>query len=84
MSPITTHVLDTSLGKPAAGVAVILEKSAGPDRWNELARGVTDVNGRITAFNPPLEPLERRLYRIRFSTGALFRRESRAARSTPK
>jgi 5-hydroxyisourate hydrolase len=72
MSPITTHVLDTSRGKPASGVAVILEIHAGPDRWKELGRGVTDVNGRINAFNPPLAALERQLYRLRFSTGAYF------------
>ena len=72
MSPITTHVLDTSIGKPASGVAVILEIHAGPDRWKELGRGVTDVNGRITAFNPPLAALERQVYRLRFSTGAYF------------
>jgi 5-hydroxyisourate hydrolase len=40
MSPITTHVLDTTRGKPAAGVAVILEMSTGADRWRELGRGL--------------------------------------------
>jgi 5-hydroxyisourate hydrolase len=72
MSPITTHVLDTSTGKPASGVAVLLEIHAGPERWKELGRGVTDVNGRIAAFNPPLVSLERQVYRLRFSTGAYF------------
>ena len=72
MSPITAHVLDTTLGKPAQGLAVVLEISAGPDRWTELTRGVTDVNGRITAFDPPLDALKRQVYRLRFSTGAYF------------
>jgi 5-hydroxyisourate hydrolase len=72
MSPITTHVLDTSTGKPAPGVAVLLEIHDGPDRWKELGRGVTDVNGRISAFNPPLAALERQVYRLRFSTGDYF------------
>ena len=72
MSPITTHVLDTSLGKPASGVAVVLEIHAGTERWKELGRGVTDLNGRIAAFNPPLVGLERQVYRLRFSTGAYF------------
>ena len=44
-SPITTHVLDTSLGKPAAGVAVVLERQSG-STWHELGRGTTDVDGR--------------------------------------
>lgn len=72
MSPITTHVLDTTRGKPAAGLAVVLETSAGADRWTELGRAVTDGNGRISDFNPPLAALERRVYRLRFSTGAYF------------
>ena len=72
MSPITTHVLDTSKGKPAIGVAVMLEIHVGPERWKEVGRGVTDVNGRITAFDPPLAALERQIYRLRFSTGAYF------------
>jgi 5-hydroxyisourate hydrolase len=72
MSPITTHVLDLTSGKPASGLAVVLEIGAGPERWNEIGRGVTDVNGRITAFTPPLLALARQLYRIRFSSGAYF------------
>jgi 5-hydroxyisourate hydrolase len=72
MSPITTHVLDTTRGKPAAGLAVVLELSAGAHRWRELGRGVTDANGRINEFNPPLASLEGRVYRLRFSTGAYF------------
>jgi 5-hydroxyisourate hydrolase len=72
MSPITAHVLDTTLGKPAQGLAIVLEIAAGPDRWTELARAVTDVNGRVTAFDPPVAALKRQVYRLRFSTGAYF------------
>ena len=46
-SPITTHVLNTATGKPAVGVAIRLERKTGQD-WVELARGVTDQDGRIT------------------------------------
>jgi len=45
MSKITTHVLDTVLGKPAAGIAVQLKKQD-HDRWTEIARGETDNDGR--------------------------------------
>ena len=72
MSPLTTHVLDTTSGKPAQGLAVVVEIAAGPDRWTELARGVTDLTGRIAAFDPPLPALERRVYRLRFATGGYF------------
>ncbi|WP_223787187.1 hydroxyisourate hydrolase [Marinicella meishanensis] len=46
MSPITTHVLDTALGQPAAGIAVRLERQSaqGPVL---IAQGTTDVDGRI-------------------------------------
>jgi 5-hydroxyisourate hydrolase len=72
MSPITSHVLDITLGKPAHGVAVILEIPDGPDRWSELARAVTDSAGRISAFDPPIQSLNRQAYRLRFRTGAYF------------
>jgi 5-hydroxyisourate hydrolase len=72
MSPITTHVLDTALGKPAAGIAVIIERGQPADRWGELARGVTDANGRITEFKPSLARLTPGPYRLRFATGQYF------------
>jgi 5-hydroxyisourate hydrolase len=72
MSPITSHVLDTSSGKPAHGVVVILEMRDGPDGWSELARATTDSGGRIAEFDPPLKSLTRQVYRLRFATGAYF------------
>ena len=46
MSSISTHVLDTSKGKPAPGIAVRLYRwhEAG---WDLSAEGRTDENGRI-------------------------------------
>jgi 5-hydroxyisourate hydrolase len=72
MSPITSHVLDTTLGKPAHGVAVILETPEGADRWSEVGRAVTDSSGRIGDFDPPIKSLNRQAYRLRFATGAYF------------
>ena len=43
---ISTHVLDTSKGNPAVGIAVRLEKRSG-DRWNEVAKGLTNADGRF-------------------------------------
>ena len=45
MSPITTHVLDTALGRPAAGVPLLLAKSSGAG-WARVGPGVTDADGR--------------------------------------
>ncbi len=52
MSQITTHVLDTSLGRPAAGVPIILEiqKTGG---WQEISKGATDADGRLRHLLEP-------------------------------
>ena len=68
-SPITTHVLDTALGKPAAGVQLVLERVDGDVR--ELARGVTDADGRVGDLLTP-GSLDPGTYRITFDTGAYF------------
>jgi len=47
MSHITTHVLDVSLGRPAANVAVILEVQSVGGNWTESARAATDADGRL-------------------------------------
>ena len=47
MSRVTTHVLDTASGKPAAGVSVRLERSLADESFEEIASGVTDSNGRL-------------------------------------
>jgi 5-hydroxyisourate hydrolase len=58
---ISTHVLDTSLGKPADGVPVMIEAEDG----TILARGITDADGRIGNLLPGGVPV-RGTYRIRF------------------
>ncbi len=46
MSGITTHVLDTSRGRPARGVPVVLEVRS-ETGWREIGRGETDGDGRV-------------------------------------
>jgi len=71
MSAITTHVLDTARGRPAAGVPVLLERMEnGQSRL--LARGATDADGRLRDLLPPGEPLEPGEYRLVFGTAAYF------------
>ena len=72
MSTVTTHVLDTTLGRPAAGVAVRLERADGAGL---VASGVTDTDGRIGDLGP--DGLAPGLYRIVFGTGAYFARDRR-------
>jgi 5-hydroxyisourate hydrolase len=71
MSQITTHVLDVSLGKPAAGVAVILEVAKADGTWEELSRGATDGDGRLRHLLAP-GSLVPGIYRLLFDTRSYF------------
>ena len=79
MSAITTHVLDTSLGRPAAGVLVLLEFEARPGKWKPVGGGTTDADGRLNTLLPRRSRLSRGTYRLTFDTAAYFR--ARAAQS---
>jgi 5-hydroxyisourate hydrolase len=68
---ITTHVLDTAVGRPARDVGVELERRAADGTWEPLARGVTDADGRNRELTPP-GPVAAGDYRLRFATGAYF------------
>ncbi len=70
-SPITTHVLDISIGRPAQGVAVILQTQASGAEWKEVARGVTGPDGRLVNL-VSRGKIARGNYRMRFETGAYF------------
>ena len=65
---ISTHVLDTALGRPAAGIAVTAAVRKG-DHWVVVGRTATDANGRVGDVLDG-EPLEAATYRITFATGA--------------
>jgi len=47
MSQITTHVLDTARGKPAAGIPVLLERLEAGGAWRTVWHGTTDHDGRV-------------------------------------
>ena len=63
MSTLSTHVLDTATGTPAAGVPVRLETRAG----EHLDQGTTDPDGRIGSIGGALGPGD---YVLRFDTAA--------------
>ena len=75
MSGITTHVLDTVLGKPAAGVGVRLEKFD-EDQWLLLAESATDADGRCRNLSSEATV---GLYRLTFSTGTYFHEHRRTS-----
>jgi 5-hydroxyisourate hydrolase len=70
MSAITTHVLDTSRGRPAAGVAIRLERREGAG-YTEVGSGSTDADGRLRTLLAP-GALVPGVYRITFDTGAYY------------
>jgi 5-hydroxyisourate hydrolase len=71
MSHITTHVLDVSLGRPAANVSVILEAQSPTGQWAETARGATDADGRLRDWTSG-KTLPAGTYRLTFDTRAYF------------
>jgi len=75
---ISTHILDTSLGAPAAGVRVTLEKKTGLE-WKHLAEGVTNSDGRH-AFDCPSETGD---YRLTFFIEAYFNGKESFFLNTP-
>ncbi|MEP6636773.1 MAG: hydroxyisourate hydrolase [Acidobacteriota bacterium] len=72
MSTISTHILDTSRGKPANGVAVYLESQGTDESWTQLTHAWTDDEGRVKPFFLMEEPLAAGVYRLVFDTEAYF------------
>lgn len=72
MSAITTHVLDTALGRPAAGIAVVLDRRAADGQWAEVGSGHTDSDGRLKTLYPAVNPLQAGVYRLTFDTRRYF------------
>ncbi|MCC6644872.1 MAG: hydroxyisourate hydrolase [Polyangiaceae bacterium] len=70
MSQISTHVLDTASGLPAAGVGVSLSTREGED-FVEIGRGETDADGRHRTLLGA-RALTAGVYRLTFQTGAYF------------
>ena len=68
-SRVTTHVLDAVTGRPAAGVAVVLERR-GAAGWDPVAEGRTDDDGRIGRLGP--DELDAGTYRVTFAVGDYF------------
>jgi 5-hydroxyisourate hydrolase len=86
MTTLSTHVLDTSLGRPAAGINVTLERVNDPRTASAggtlavttlVGRGVTDENGRLANFTSAGETLEPATYSLTFHVGDYLRGTAR-------
>jgi 5-hydroxyisourate hydrolase len=71
MTKITTHVLDTSIGRPVANVKVVLDFQTTAETWSEAGRGSTDADGRCKDLSSS-KSLTPGIYRLTFDTGAYF------------
>lgn len=67
MSTVSTHVLDTSLGKPAAGIRVTLHRDG-----SLIGSSVTDADGRARGFLAAESSLSAGDYRLTFSVAEYF------------
>ena len=71
MSQLTTHVLDTSVGRPGKNITVKLQQGVN-DGWQTIAQGITDADGRVADLLPPEKLLAPGNYKLVFETGAYF------------
>ena len=69
---ISTHVLDTSRGRPAAGLKVSLEALSAGSGWTPVGWGTTDADGRVKELLPEGARVEERRYRLVFDTASYF------------
>jgi 5-hydroxyisourate hydrolase len=78
MSKLSTHVLDTSRGRPASGIPVSLERRDPDGTFRPIGSGVTDADGRLKTLLPASDGLPAGIYRLGFEVAAYF-----AASATP-
>ena len=74
MSQVTTHILDTTKGKPATGVTIALY--AHESDWIEIAKSATNIDGRISDLLPAGEVLPQGIYKMKFLTKEYFNEQS--------
>ena len=70
---ISTHVLDTSIGRPAAHISVRLERET--DGWSEIVTVTTDADGRAMLV-PKGTTMHVGVYRLTFDVAAYFQTQA--------
>jgi 5-hydroxyisourate hydrolase len=72
MTGISTHVLDTAMGRPARGIRVVLKRASADGSWGQVGGGVTDANGRIATLLDAQETVQEGAYRLSFYVSDYF------------
>ncbi|MFG0242522.1 MAG: hydroxyisourate hydrolase [Phycisphaerales bacterium JB054] len=73
MGRLTTHVLDTALGRPAEGLALTLWRASGQtgaDDFELIGSAVTNADGRVDAPLLEGDAFTAGIYELRFEAGA--------------
>jgi 5-hydroxyisourate hydrolase len=71
MSQITTHVLDINKGKPAWGIAIVLYEQIAHE-WFEIAKGMTNKEGKLTNLLQDDIELAMGIYKMAFDIKNYF------------
>lgn len=69
---LSTHVLDTSRGRPAEGIPIVVEVLDSIGGWQTVGGGITDADGRIKGLLRDPEAFAQGLYRLTFSLDGYF------------
>ncbi len=72
---LTTHVLNTSLGKPGKNITIRLQKM-NEALWETFAQGITNEDGRVADLLPQGLVLDPDKYKIVFETATYFKKEN--------
>lgn len=70
-SQLTTHVLDTSIGKPGKNINICLQMPVNGN-WQTIAQGITNADGRVSDMLPPQRTLSAGDYKLIFETKNYF------------
>ncbi|WP_327294414.1 MULTISPECIES: hydroxyisourate hydrolase [unclassified Streptomyces] len=81
---VSTHILDTSVGRPAEGVAISLAARSGHgEQWTALGGSATDADGRCKDL--PALPEGTTHVRLDFETEAYFsKKQAEAQQDAPR
>lgn len=74
MSQITTHVLDTAIGKPAKGIDLTLSQLIN-EKWEFLGGGTTNSDGRVADLLADTKILKAGRYKVLFVTEQYFKNQ---------
>jgi len=75
VSQITTHVLDTAVGLPGKDISIKLQAKRN-DKWQTIAQGITNSDGRIPDLLPQDKNLKPDTYKMVFDTGGYYKNQN--------